>query len=136
MAEQKESKVKKRQLTLTFDVTRPSQERLWEDLKEKAKRWRKPRQELAVVAIFHGLEAAEARVKADYEAALKRDDALFAPAAETPPAPPVDPGKWLDKTRHAGACRDCKNDIPVGSRARYYEDKSMVCQSCYEKVAA
>ena len=90
MAEQKESKVKKRQLTLTFDVTRPGQEKLWEDLKTKAAKWRKPRQELAVVAIFHGLKAAEARVQAEYEAALKRDDALFAPldtpAAETPQA--------------------------------------------------
>ena len=90
--EKEKSKVKRRQLTLTFDVTRESQAKLWEALKEAAAKWRKPRAELAVVAISHGLAAAEARVQAEYEAALKRDDALFAPldtpapVADLPPA--------------------------------------------------
>ena len=164
MAEQKESKVKKRQLTLTFDVTRPGQEKLWEDLKTKAAKWRKPRQELAVVAIFHGLKAAEARVQAEYEAALKRDDALFAPldtpvaetpqadtpaaetpqvdtpAAETPqadtPASVNDPGKWVDSTQRPDNCKGCKRDVPAKSRVRYFsKDKTMLCEECAAKAA-
>ena len=123
----------KHQVTVVFDLTDAREKAAWTWVEKTCKAYAIRPTQLLKSAISHGAKEAGARAKSRYEALKGINDGLF---DLTAPEPEADSGRWLDSTRGPGTCRTCKADIPAKSRAGWYADKTMECETCYGKVAA
>ena len=125
--------VKTRQVTVFFNVGEdPLHKGLYTKLETAAKAVALPLPEFVMLCANWGFDEAKARAQERYDKIRSLGMEAWGPQA---PAP-ADGSKWLDPTKHTGKCRTCRNSIPPGSRALYFEDKSMQCEACHQKAAA